>query len=530
MSLPDIPIPKVKPGQSTVPSYTRSATVIAGQYVRQDIGIANLDITNFARSSAKTSDVIRTLMRANPDLSGAAAAYIRTGIPEKYKLIARNDDGTLNVKATKLAMSLARRMESSPDYLNGFTQISTLRSIAESLGMEILKTGSMGMELVLDDNLLPLKFQPVSTSQILWFPADVQKQPKQSTPAFQVTPLYLSVSQREIATSLRPIQRIAGVDTDLDIPTFFYTALDADLMDAYSHSPFESAVQPVLAATTFLEDLRRVCQRHVYPRYDVKIDEAKLRTRIPANILNDTDALNAYLNSTIAEVENEIANLGVEQALIHFDFITVEYINGGTNDVPDTFETVKDIFDGKIATGAKTLPSILGHGSGSQNIASTETMMFLISANGMIRIKLQEIFSKAFTLALRLFGLEVSVSFAYDTIELRPESELTSFRVMHQSKILEQLSYGFITDEEASLEITGNLPPAGFKPLSGTGFFQTQGATWGPALAANPLGNQQGALGQGIAPKTPQEPKGPAKADKTKGQKSKAKLFEVKNG
>jgi hypothetical protein len=83
---------------------------------------------------------------------------------------------------------------------------------------------------------------------------------------------------------------------------------------------------------------------------------------------------------------------------------------------------------------------------------------------------LNEIFSRAFTLATRLLGYDVVVEFRYSPVELRPETELEAFKQTRQMRVLELLSYGFLTDEEASLELTGKLPPKGFKPLSGTQF------------------------------------------------------------
>jgi hypothetical protein len=127
----------------------------------------------------------------------------------------------------------------------------------------------------------------------------------------------------------------------------------------------------------------------------------------------------------------------------------------------------------------------------------------MLSADGIVRQKLNEIYSKAFTLAVRLFGLDVLVDFKYDDIELRPKTELEAFRTMRQSRVLELLSLGFLTDDEAGLELTHRITPEGFKPLSGTGFFKG-----GTPVNNNPLGNQQGALQQDLKPTTPTQPKG----------------------
>jgi hypothetical protein len=224
-----------------------------------------------------------------------------------------------------------------------------------------------------------------------------------------------------------------------------------------------------------------------------------------------------------------VNTMNPEDAIVHFNFFTVKTVETKSNEATE-FETVKNIYDEKVSTGAKVMPSILGHGSGSQNVASTETMIFMLSANGMVRLKLQEILSKAMTLTVRLFGQDVTVEFLFDDINLRPELETESFRSMKQARILELLSLGFLEDDEASLALTGELTPAGFKPLSGTGFFTPitgQGERPNPAgggagdgtssdpanpnKKASPLGNKQGASQQGQKSDAPSKPKGPQK-------------------
>lgn len=471
--------PKVSNKQTTLPGYVPSASFVSAPLQRKDVNAASSDIAAVSRRGTTTPDVIRSLTRLHPDASAAKNAYIRVGIPEKYLIIARNPDNTINREATQLVKNIASRLDNMPDYASGYAQISSLRSTAEALANEMLIEGGMALELVLDKFYMPYKFQPVPVKQIIW------REDKDPQHVF-------------------PQQNIAGQFIDLDQPTFFYTSIDQDLLTAYAVSPFEGAVQPVIASADFIQDMRRIVKRAVFPRMDVTIDEAKLRARIPPEILNDSIKCEEYINSVISSLEQTINAVGPEEALVHFDFITVKQVEDTGGDSADAFETVKSIYDEKVSTGAKTLPSILGHGSGSQNVASTETLVFMLSTNGIIRLKLHEIFSKAFTLSARLFGHDVVVEFKYDEINLRPDLELEAFRSMKQSRIRELWSDGLLSDDEASLLLTGNLTPEGFKPMSGTGFFKGGGAP----VEANPLGNQQGAMNQSLKPDTPTKTKG----------------------
>jgi hypothetical protein len=496
--MPLIETPKVPNKQTTLPGYLPNTSYVSSPLSKKDSRAASTDPAVAARQAASTPDVIRSLARLTPDLSAAVNAFLRVGIPEKYRVVARNMDGSFNREATALAANILRQFDLMPDYASGFSQVSNLRSVAEALAKEIIIEGGCAMELVLDKNRLPYKFQPVPVSQIVF------------------------VEDKNVQ-SIKPQQLLSGTYIDLDIPTFFYTSLDQDLLTAYAISPLESAVQPVLTAADFANDMRRICKRAVFPRYDVSIDEALLRERIPPEVLNDTALLTDFMNSTLASINQVINTMNPEDAIVHFDFFTVTVVDMKSANSAESFDTVKGIIDEKVSTGAKTMPSILGHGSGSQNVASTETLVFMMSANGMVRLKLQEVFSKAMTLSVRLFGHDVTVEFLYDDINLRPTLELESFKSMKQARNLELLSLGFLTDDEASLELTGEMTPDGFAPLSGTGFYKGRAAADQAGGAPgqqgdgtskgndNPMGNKQGAGQQGQKSDAPSKPKGPQK-------------------
>jgi hypothetical protein len=446
--LPPVEPPKVKPKQQSIQPYAPNVKPTAAVLVRPDRNIANTDMLSFRRQ-ATTQKVIRELRWTSPDLAAAVASGARIALTQRYRMKARDmADNAFNPDATRLAYQLAARFDMVPDYSTGFSQINSLLSTSEALAGELEIEGAACLELVLDKSRLPYKFVPLSAGQIFFYEDD---------------------------KGLRPVQRIAGVDIDLDVPTFFWVSLDQDLTRAYPTSPLESAVQPVLADAEFTNDMRRVIKRAALPRLSVSIDREELEKSIPPDVKADPDKLQAFINSAQATIASVINGLQPEDALVVYSWCEVKYVEGGTGDVPDVFKAVQDIMNAKVATGAKALPSILGHGSGSQNIASSETLLGMKNADGMIRMKLNELYSKAFTLGVRLFGMDVWVQFEYDPIDLRPANELEAFASMKQSRILELLSFGMLTDEEACIDLTGQLPPAGMPKLSGTLFSQGVG-------------------------------------------------------
>mgnify|MGYP003605774943 CR=1 FL=1 len=434
--------PKVKAGQQAIPSYLKTAKPSASALPNSDRRLANSNIED-VRNQATTWDTLREMVAASPDLSAAVFAYIRTAITVDYLAVAKNMDGTFNREATVALQQLIVRLNTLQDYSDGFSGISGLRAVSESLAKELLTYGGMSLELVLGKDRLPRSLMPVSITKVK-FKAD--------------------------GKWLKPFQKIGGDEVDLDIPTFFYSSLDQDLLNPYANSPLESSIQPVLFSAEFQNDLRRVVKKAIHPRLMAVINSDKFKKNIPMDVAADPEKLVTYMASVISEIESKINGLNPEDALIAFDTIEVSHLTGGNISLDAEYKVLSEIIDAKLATGAKTLPSILGHGSGSQNIASSETLLFMKSSQGAIQAKLNDIYSRALTLALRLYGFDVYAEFSYGDIDLRPSSELEAFKAMKQSRILEQLSLGFLTDEEAALALTGALPPAGAPKLSGTFF------------------------------------------------------------
>ena len=105
-----------------------------------------------------------------------------------------------------------------------------------------------------------------------------------------------------------------------------------------------------------------------------------------------------------------------------------------------------------------------------------------------------------------LVGQDCYAEFKYAPLDLRPSLELEAYKAMEQSRMLELLSLGFYTDEEASVKLTGNLPPKGFKPLAGTGFYKPIVAPAGAVQAGTPASGTS-ALGAGSKQNTPAAPK-----------------------
>lgn len=471
------PLPKAPNAPVSYPGYRKQIAASSAALRDSDRGISTLDRLVSARSLSNTKQIVRQLFHTSPELSSAITTMLRVGIPERYTVVARDLDGKIDVAATGVAHELLRRVTFLGAVDGSFGTQQTVQSLSEQLGLELIIEGAACLEVALDKARIPASFNPIACSQLRIY---------------------------EENNSFRLTQVVGGQEVDLDLPTIIYTSVDQDLLSAYSSSYMEAAIPPVLSDLDFNNDMRRALKRAVLPRLAATIDGEKVKKLTPPEILSDAAKFNDYKIALIAEVENVLNGLSPEDALVSYDSITYSYIDGG-KDPAAIIERIQGVLNSKLASGAKTLPVVLGHG-GTSNSSSTEAVLYLKQAN-IIRVKLNEIYSRALTIAVRLLGNDAYVEFIYAPIDLRPDAELEAFKSMEQSRILELLSLGLISDEEACIRLTGNLPPAGYKPLAGT-MFKT--AT---AVNKNPTSNTS-AIDQSLTPKTPKEPKGsPSKAE-----------------
>jgi len=481
-TLPVIAPPKVPNKAQAQPSFSKRTKTTSGdqRLVAADRQTANLDLLTL-RNGTTTKATIRDLAQVSPDLSASVWAYQRLVVTKGFTAVARNQDGTANPEATAALQQILARMNYLTDYAQGFNNISGIHAVAESLARELRLYGSCALELVLDRARMPSRLQPISTTHLVMWDA------KDGTTF--------------------PQQVINGNYIDLDTPAFFYSSLDQDLLTAYSDSPMEAALAATLADAEFTQDVRRVIKRALHPRLDAEIDSDAFRKSIPLELQGDTEGLRAYQNNFVSAVEDVVNGLEADDALVHLDSVKFDYLNNGNVSLDKEYTVLQGMINSKLATGTKAPPSVLGHGSGSANIASAEIQLFLKYAEG-IQGNLNSILSRAFTLAVRLMGYDVYAQFQFEAIDLRPRSELEAYRAMEQSRVLDLLALGMLSDEEACIQLTGKLPPAGFKTLSGT-FFKT-GFTDPSAVDAASAQSNTGALQQGLTPDTPKAPKGPA--------------------
>lgn len=421
-----------------------------------NLPLADASTSYFNQSIAnvrKAGDVyaaVRALARVSGDVSTAIAAYVRLA-NTSLRFEAYDSTHQLSADGATLLKSLCANFDNLGDYSFGFDNRQPIQSVTETLLREVMLTGATALELVLDKARMPFMLKPVSPSALRWKISDA--------------------ATGKDTNKLIPWQLVLGHTIILDIPTFFYASLDQDPTVVYPKPPIEAAINTSIFQAEVIEDIRRVVRRSGHSRLVLSLVTDALLKAAPIDIKADSVKLQAWLDKVRADLSSDLSNLNPESALVLFDTVQAEYLNSEIGASAD-YGPLMELVDGTASTALRCPPSVLGKRmGGSQNVSSTESLLFIKQAAG-IQAPVASVLSRAFTLAARLAGFDGYVKVKFDSIDLRPDNELAAFKAMSQAIILEQLSLGFLTDQEAADLLGTGLRAPGAPALSGTFFYK----------------------------------------------------------
>ena len=459
--LPPVVLPARLGGTARVRTQT-SGVQAGGALAKDALNRANTTLSQYRQTRA-APDLMRYLAAGNALASTAGlnlVALADTGIQLKAYSSLSQEFSREGLKAAELVVS---GINVSADYSRGYADKRSLPCLVETLLREVSLTGGCCIELVLDRYRIPDRLEVVDYSEIAWISNGRGGKYPQQKPK-------------------------TGEPVDLNYPTIFIGESFKSAAEKYATPFMASGAQSLFQLESFLEDSWRVIRRAGEPRLTASLDYEQVVRSAPPDVQNDPSKLADYLESARAQIETLLTGLNPEDALVSFDLVTMDKIDAGTE--KRDFSELMSVYTGMAASALKSNASLLGlRAGGSQNTASTEALVSTKTAR-RLQLPVEEVLSRALTLAVRLLGVDAAIEVSFKPIELRAESELSAFRAMTQAQVLELLSLGRLLDDEAqSLLGLGSLPESA-EMLSGTGFYK--------AAQITPPPSGEGAIGQNV--------------------------------
>jgi hypothetical protein len=426
--------------------------------------LVNASATRY-RTEGDIPRLIRELAKREGPISSAVHQFVE--VASSGFLITAYDPktGAFHPEGTTAANAIAAALDTPFIYTDGFVDKMGMETLSKHMLREVVLTGGLGAELVLNSALQPDYVQVVPYETLI----------KLADGKGRTYPAQRSTDGKNNIVSL-------------DIPNFFLSEMHRDAGSEYAFSMMESAIKLVVAFEEFLEDIRRSVRQNGHTRTIASLDLDKICKAAPQAIQKDSVKLMDWANSIKNQFESALRVLNPEDMLVYFNTADVQNLQSNLGSRMD-YTPLLNTMAGLYSTSMKTPPTAIGLRleGGSQALGNVESLLYLKTA-ASIQTPVEVVLSRILTMACRLRGIDVFVNLQFKPIDLRPDTELSSFRTMEQTRIYEQLSYGFISDELAAhLLGTGPRPP-GAPKLSGTMFMQSGGKQNDPALGDTAMG------------------------------------------
>lgn len=401
---------------------------------------ANNDISNIS-TRTDVNEIIRKLIREEGLFSSAANSMVALSTGEGWRVAGYDSSGTMSSEVMGAAYLVMDAFSMLHDYSKGYNDKPSMAALLATLQMDVVTTGGCGAELVLDQTFGPERLVPIGYSTIQWF-AD--------------------------GNGGRYPTQDKG-DTVLNFPTIFIGEHNRNPDEAYSVSLLRPGLAHTINFNGFIEDMHRALNRTGHSRLIASIAAEKIKAAATEEVQADPAKMGQLYAQVIQEVTEALAGLEPEDAVVTYDSVTytVEDTGGNKADYSSMLTTLGNL----LGASLKTPASVSGlRASGGQGLSNAETLIYLKVVQGT-RPPVEEVLSRALTLAVRLQGVDGHVAFEFMPINLRPEAELEAYLATKQKRVLELLSYGVINDAHAAWEL-GLRPQVLQVLLAATGFYQ----------------------------------------------------------
>lgn len=400
----------------------------------------NLNAISNISSRTDVNEIIRLLCRENGMFSSAANSMAAISVGTGFRIAGYDATGAMSLEVMGLAYSIMDTFSTLHDYSKGYNDKPGMQALLSTLQTDVITTGGCGVELVLDKEFGAERLVPIGYSTVEW-EADGQggRYPTQD-----------------------------GGDIQLNIPTVFVSEHNRNADEAYSTSLLRPGLSQVMNFEGFIEDMHRTLNRTGHSRLIATIIAEKIQKMATDDIKGDVKKMGELFDIVRQQVVDALAGLEPEDAVVTFDSVTYEVKDTGGNkaDYAPMIATLSNM----LGASLKTPASVSGmRAEGGQGLSNAETLIYLQVTQGT-RSPVEEVMSRALTLACRLQGIDGYVAFEFNPINLRPAIELEAYFGTRQKRVLELLSWGVINEAHACWEL--GIRPQGLNAvLAGTRFY-----------------------------------------------------------
>lgn len=244
-----------------------------------------------------------------------------------------------------------------------------------------------------------------------------------------------------------------------DIMTVRYVPLDPPPKSPYGRAMISPSLYASLFLLGMLHDLRRVVAQQGYPRLDLEIDLEALLKIMPAELKSKmgSSEMREWVQDVASEIGNAYSNLQPDDAYVHTSDITVNRPVGTLgSDALGAVDGIIEAVERIITRSLKSTPLLMGTRQTSAETQSNREWEIYTASIKTIQHIVENAFSHLLKIALQVQGIQADVNLRF--AELRASERLRDAQSeqMEIANAVAKRDQGWITQDEASEEITGH--------------------------------------------------------------------------
>lgn len=237
----------------------------------------------------------------------------------------------------------------------------------------------------------------------------------------------------------------------------FWSSMDNFPDDPYGRAPMAAALNPVLEMMAFMKDLLLAWHRVGMPKWDVGFDY-EMHAEIAKNVLGivEKTEIEKYVEDQFNHVVQVFQSLQADDVFFH-DIKSKVTATGSGGAWPNVKE-IYDVLRWRLIIALKEMPTIMGVVEGNTDTwAGVDWQIYARGLESLVK-KAASPLVQAAQLHLRLLGKPYTVHAEYEPVRANQRMVDAQAAQIEINNVLFKMAAGFITQTDASIEVTGTAP------------------------------------------------------------------------
>ena len=403
----------------------------------------NVDVANIQSYSSQR--LFKLFAANDSNFSAGLVTHVRMMVDESRTTVYKyNTKDTLYPKGQKYIDSLLQRFNYSDEYADGFSQPNTISDQVSRIARNLLTSDNAAAALFVK---VDPKSYEVDSFKVIDCDAVYFLEPTIYGKKKTIPYIYENATQVE-----------------LDVANFLWQPLDSDAEQVTGNNPLRPVLRNTFTKLEFLDNLRKVLKNQAWPKIKVVLDEEAVLKLAPSEIRNDMKKLIAFFNDYIGDVKDQLTNIEADQNIVVYNTIKeMSYLESKGNFDP---KPILSMLDAEAISSLKTPPSTVGKGGATrtgEGLAGAELVVYRRTVKAL-RNLVENLYSRAFTFALRMGGYQGYVKHRLKEFSLRPPEESAQFDSIRVGTIEKSWILGAIGDDEKDRKVRQILDLEGSPP------------------------------------------------------------------